>query len=144
MWNVDDMKRWFGRFPFLLATVLLFACELEEPLTLGKLVVDEVTGNAIHCHVDVSGTVPDDYGFYYATSKDEVLSVKAGKVEGTYSEGVISGVIERLAPYTTYYISAYAMNTSGRRTTQIVAVTTPFGMPAPDDNVYPDIVYSGN
>ena len=67
MWNVDGMKRWFRRLPFLLVATLLFACELEDPLALGELVVDEVTGDAIYCHVAVSGMAPDDYGFYYAT-----------------------------------------------------------------------------
>lgn len=144
MWNVDGMKRWLRRLPFLLVATLLFTCELEDPLALGELVVDEVTGDAIYCHVAVSGMAPDDYGFYYATSKSDVEKNDATKVPGTYSQEAVIGVIEGLKPYTTYYIKAYAMNMFGRRTTQTVAVTTQFGVPGAGDNEFPDIVYSGN
>lgn len=144
MWNVDDTKRWLRRLPLLLVTMLLGACELEEPLVLGELVIDEVTGTAICCHVAVSGMAPDDCGFYYATSKSEAEKSDAKRVEAIYSQQAMSGVIQGLLPHTTYYIRAYAMNMFGRKTTQTVAVTTQYGVPGPDDNVYPDIVYSGN
>lgn len=143
MWNVDEVKRWLRCLPLLLAAMLLFSCELEEPLTLGEIVVDEVTDNAIRCHVAVSGMAPDVYGFYYATSKSGVESSDAWQVEGVCYQETIVGVIEGLRPYTTYYIRAYAMNMFGRKTTQTIAVTTQFGVPGPDDNIYPDIAYSG-
>ncbi len=140
MWNVDGMLRKTREcLSFLMLAMSLLACDVEEPLTLGELVVDTVTSDAIYCHVDIDGTAPDDCGFYYATSVDEVGRNGTGKVKGTYGLRAFSGVIEGLEPYTTYYIMAYAMNARGREYTNTIAVKTTYCLPEPDDNAYPDV-----
>lgn len=140
MWNVDGMVRKTREYlSIFMAAIFLFACDVEEPLTLGELVVDAVTSDAVYCHVNVGGAAPDDCGFYYATSADEVGKSGTQKVEGTYGLRAFSGVIEGLEPYTTYYIMAYAMNARGREYTNTIAVKTTYCLPESGDNAYPDV-----
>lgn len=133
------MGQWTKHLSILIAALSFIACDVEEPLALGELVVDAVTGDAIYCHVDISGAAPDDCGFYYATSANDVEKSVAEKVKGAYASGAFLGVIKDLEPYTTYYIRAYAMNVRGREYTNTIAVKTSFVLPESDDNVYPDI-----
>lgn len=126
----------------LLAVVLslLFAaCGEGVRPVLGELVVDSVTGDAIHCHVEVVDGVPDDYAFYYATTKSEVEKNNASRVRGTWDAAVLSAGIEGLRPNTTYYIRAYAMNLYGRVYTATISTRTLPREPMMDDNEYPTI-----
>ncbi len=144
MWNVDDMKRWLGRLPLLLMAMLLFACEVEDTVTLGPLEIGEVTGETIRCRFGVDGDTPIDYGFYYGTSMDEVEDGTADKVKGSYGLQGIDGVIDGLEPNTVYSVKGYVMTIRGRVCTEIVSVRTTSRAPQADDNEYPDIVFSGN
>ena len=125
----------------LLATLFLVACSTEEPPTLGTLIINSVSSDAIRCSVAVIGADPVDYGFYYATSKSEAEKATANKVKGTYDSSNINGSIERLTPNTVYYIRAYAMNVSGRAYTKTIEVRTMTRAPESNDNKYPNIVF---
>lgn len=140
MWYVNRIKKIWA-LQFLLATLFLVACNTEEPPTLGTLIVNDVTSDVIQCCVAVSDATPDDYGFYYATSKSEAEKATANKVKGTYNSNYINGSIERLTPNTVYYIRAYAMNVSGRVYTKTIEVRTLPRTPQSNDNKYPDIYF---
>ena len=144
MWNVDDMKRWLRHLPLLLMAMLLGACELEETVTLGPLGIGEVTSETIRCRFGVDGDTPIDYGFYYGTSLDEVEDGTSDKVKGSYGLQGIEVVIDGLQPNTVYSVKGYVMTIRGRVCTDIVSVRTTSRAPYADDNIYPDIVYSGN
>ena len=139
MWIVDYMKRWAKCLATLLVTLLLAACDAEELVTLGTLEIDEVTSDAIHCHFEVSGGMPMDCGFYYATTKVGVESWTASKVQGSYGVREIQGMIEDLKPNTTYFVRGYVMTVRGRVYTETLSVKTTLRMPQADDNKYPDI-----
>lgn len=139
MWNVNRIRQHVCLLPVMLATILLSACSLEESLTLGALVISEVTDNAVHCSVAVDGAIPIDCGFYYATSKEEVQKNSAKRVRGTCILSEINGTIEGLSPNTTYHIRAYAMNIRGKVYTETVEVKTSTRLPDSSDNEYPGI-----
>ena len=141
MWIVNDMKRWAECLLFVLLVPLLAACDAEELVTLGTLEVDETTGDAIHCHFEVSGDMPMDCGFYYATTKVGVESWTASKVRGRYGLREVQGVIEGLNPNTTYFVRGYVMTVRGRVCTETLPVKTTLRTPQADDNKYPDIDY---
>ena len=122
-----------------LAAWLMVACDVEEVITLGPLKIDEVTGDAIHCSVEVSGEMPFDCGFCYATTKIGAESLTASKVKGTYGLRDITGVIDGLAANTTYFVRGYAMTTRGWIYSDIVSVKTTTRPPQSNDNKYPDI-----
>lgn len=139
MWIVDRGMKF--RFGVLVAvSVMLFtACEKGERPVLGELVVDSVAFDAIYCHVDVAEGAPDDYAFYYATTKGVVESNKATYVEGDYREGMLCAAIEGLKPNTVYYIRAYAMNSNGRTYTETISEKTQARFPEMDDNDFPAV-----
>ena len=124
-----------------LAAWLMVACDVEEVITLGPLKIDEVTGDAIHCSVEVSGEMPFDCGFCYATTKIGAESLTASKVKGTFGLRDITGVIDGLAANTTYFVRGYAMTMRGRIYTETLSVKTTLRTPQINDNVYPDIDY---
>ena len=140
MWIVDKIKLQILRLSIIFAAMALFSCKAEEQtLTLGPLVVDNITSDAIHCSVEVTGGIPIDYGFYYATSKAEAEKITAKKVKGIYDFIQFNASLEGLESNTTYYIRAYAMNMRGRVYTETIEVKTLTRMPEANDNQYPDI-----
>ncbi|MBR4312101.1 MAG: fibronectin type III domain-containing protein [Bacteroidaceae bacterium] len=142
MWIVDKIKLQILRLPIIVAAMALLSCEAEEQtLTLGPLVVDSTTSDAIHCSVEVAGGIPIDYGFYYATSKDAAEKITAPKVKGTYDLIQVNASLEGLESNTTYYIRAYAMNMRGRVYTETIEAKTLTRMPEANDNQYPDIEF---
>ena len=141
MWIVDDIRHWAKCLLVVLVAPLLAACDAEELVTLGALEIDEVTSDAIHCHFEVSGGMPMDCGFYYATTKVGVESWTASKVQGSYAVRDIQGMIEGLKPNTTYFVRGYVMTVRGRICTETLSVKTTLRTPQGDDNRYPDIDY---
>lgn len=126
--------------PFMLMALSFHACDIEEPLALGTLMVTDITGNSIHCSVSINSQMPSICGFYYSTSKSDVEKNIADNISGImYGVDEFGGIIEGLQPNTTYYIKAHAMNFSGRAYTEIVAVKTLTRTPESDDNIYPGI-----
>ena len=141
MWSVNNIKNWVKQLT-ILSTILLFAaCDAEEIITLGPLEIDDVTGDAIYCSVEVSGEMPFDCGFCYATTKIGAESLTASKVKGTYGLRDISGVIDGLESNTTYFVRGYAMTIRGKVYTETVSVKTTIRIPQADDNKYPEIEY---
>lgn len=141
MCSVNHIRHWMQCFPLVLAAWLLVACDAEEAITLGPLKINEVSGDAIHCSVEVCGDMPFDCGFCYATTKIGAESLTASKVKGTYGLRDITGVIDGLASNTTYFVRGYAMTIRGRIYTETVSVKTTLRTPQVNDNVYPDIDY---
>lgn len=125
----------------LLMVALFASCDPEELVTVGELIIDEVTGDAIHCHFEVQGDASRDCGFCYATTKTEAESWEANKVIGTYGLRDVSGVIEGLEPATTYFVRGYVMTVRGRAYTNMVSVKTTLRIPQVGDNHYPGIDY---
>lgn len=141
MWDVDNLRFKAWHLMVLLGGLLLGACDAEEFVTLGTLEVRAVTDNAIHCSIEVEGEMPVDCGFCYATTKIGAESWTASKVKGSCEQYTISGVIEGLAPLTTYFVRGYAMTVRGRVYTPTISVRTTFRTPQADDNEHPDIDY---
>lgn len=141
MWIVNDIKHWAKCLLVVLVAPLLAACDTEELVTLGALEVDEATSDAIHCHFEVSGDLPFDCGFYYATTKVGAESRTASKVQGSYGLQNVHGLIEGLNPNTTYFVRGYVMTVRGRVYTETLPVKTNLRTPQGDDNRYPDIDY---
>ena len=125
----------------LFVASLLVACESDVVPVLGTLsvVVDENNPEVIACSVEVIEGSVADCGFYYGTSKTSVSTGKATKAVGTYAGSVIQGELVGLAPNTTYYIMAYAMNEKGLTNSQIVQVKTAADVPGAGDNQYPNV-----
>lgn len=138
MWNINNMLRILS-LSSLFSILLLTSCNREEPLIVEPLTTTNVTSDAIHCQAGVSGATPDDCGFYYSTSENEVEEKKANKIQGTCTSTEISGIIGNLKPNTTYYIKAYAMNSRGMVYTETIKAKTLTRMPEASDNQYPDI-----
>ena len=141
MWIVDDIRRWGCRMAMLFVATLFAACDAEELVTVGELIIDEVTDNAIHCHFEVQGNASRDCGFCYATTKTMAESWEANKVIGTYGLRDVSGTIEGLEPATTYFVRGYVMTVRGRVYTNMVSVKTTLRIPQVGDNHYPEIDY---
>jgi len=139
MWSVDKYMKGICRLLAVALPLLFTACGEGVRPVLGELVVDSVTSDAVHCHVEVLDGVPDGYAFYYATTKSEVEKGNAAWVRGTYDAAVLSAGIEGLRPNTTYYIRAYAINLYGRTYTATIATRTLPRIPMMDDNDYPTI-----
>ena len=141
MCSVKDIKHWVRGLLVVLVTSLLSACDVEDIVTLGPLNINEVTSDAIHCSVEVSGEMPFDCGFCYATTKIGAESSTASKVKAIYRQHDISGTIEGLKPNTTYFVRGYVMTVRGRICTETLSVKTTLRTPQGDDNRYPDIDY---
>ena len=141
MCSVKDIHRLMRGLLVVLVTSLLSACDVEEAVTLGALHVDEVTSDAIHCRVEVSGEMPFDCGFCYATTKIGAESSTASRVKATYRLHDICGAIEGLTPNTTYFVRGYAMTMRGKIYTETLSVKTAPRAPQTGDNMYPDIDY---
>ena len=140
MWSVDKIKKQIRILPFIFMALSFYACDVEEPLTLGTLTITDVTASSIHCSVSISNQMPSVCGFYFSTSKSDVEKKIADNINGImYGVEEFSGIIEGLQPNTTYYIRAHAMNFSGRAYTEVVAVKTLTRTPESNDNIYPDI-----
>lgn len=139
MWGVNDMKCLMRCLRAILATLLLVACEAEEIVSLGPLKIDEVTSDAVYCRFEISGDIPVDCGFCYATTKIAAESWTASKVQGDYGQGDVMGVIEGLQPNTTYFVRGYTMTVRGRVYTETLSVKTTLRTPQAGDNEYPDI-----
>jgi hypothetical protein len=109
--------------------------------------VTNITAGSAKCSGEVAsdgnGTVTA-YGHCWSTKQNPTIEENDGTVGSGNIAVPFTSSMTDLEQNTTYYIRAYAMNMFGRKTTQTVAVTTQYGVPGPDDNVYPDIVYSGN
>ena len=131
-------------YPLFIGLLCLGSCDNAqmmddgEPPVLGTVVVDEVTMDAIVCHVEVTEGEVTDCGFYYGTSKVNVANGKADKAIGSYSESIIHGEIKGLAPNKEYYIMAYGVNDAGTGETELVKVKTLSRTPSVDDNKYPN------
>lgn len=139
MCGVNDIKNLMQCMRVMLVTLLLAACDAEEIVTLGPLEIDEVTSDAIYCRFEVSGDIPVDYGFCYATTKIGAESWTASKVQGDYAQRDVAGVIEGLSPNTTYFVRGYTMTIRGRVYTETLSVKTTHRTPQAGDNEYPDI-----
>ena len=140
MWSVDKIKKQIRILPFIFMALSFYACDVEEPLTLGTLTITDVTASSIHCSVSISNQMPSVCGLYFSTSKSDVEKKIADNINGImYGVEEFSGIIEGLQPNTTYYIRAHAMNFSGRAYTEVVAVKTLTRTPESNDNIYPDI-----
>ena len=139
MWSVDKYMRGMCGGLIVASALLLTACDKGVSPVLGELVCDSVTCNAAFCHVEVVEGVPDDYTFYYATTKSGAEKNSAASVKGTYSESIVYGVVDGLPPNTTYHIRVCAMNGHGRANTETIEVKTAARVPVLDDNNYPTI-----
>lgn len=139
MWGVNDIKCMMRCMRAMLFTLLLVACDAEETVTLGPLKIDEVTSDAIYCRFEVSGDIPVDCGFCYATTKNGAESWTASKVQGDYGLRDVTGVIEGLQPNTTYFVRGYTMTFRGRVYTETLSVKTTLRTPQVNDNEYPYI-----
>ncbi len=135
------MKKYI--FFLFVGLLCLSSCDTEQSVGVGELpvlgtvVVDEVTTDAIVCHVEVTEGDVVDCGFYYGTSKVNVANGKADKVMGNYSASVIQGEITGLAPNKEYYIMAYGVNAAGTGVTELVKAKTLSCTPSVDDNKHP-------
>lgn len=125
----------------LFVASLLVACESDVVPVLGTLsvVVDENNPEVVACSVEVIEGSVADCGFYYGTSKNSVSTGKATKAVGAYDGSAVHGELEGLAPNTTYYIKAYAINEKGVANSEMVQVKTAVYTPGEGDNEYPNV-----
>ena len=115
------------------------SCEPSETAPeLGSIVFDKITDTSIEFHVKNEGGPIEEAAFYYGTTKYNVASEKAQKVDASYTRSVIRGEITGLSALTDYYINVYGMNELGRSETDVVKVKTSARTPAINDNKHPE------
>ena len=139
MWNVDRYVKITCGILAMAANLLITACSKGESPILSELIIDGVTHEAIHCHVDISEGKVDDHAFFYATTKMDVEKSSANKEKGTHSATNLEATISGLNPNTTYYLRAYAINNHGRTYTATISTRTLPRVPTLEDNDYPII-----
>jgi uncharacterized protein (TIGR02145 family) len=114
---------------FLFTSLILFACNTEEPQNL-PTVITKVASDVKFNVATLNGEVTDE-GFSATTDRGFVFSEKNtnpsnnfGKIRLGYGKGVYSIFIDALEGNTKYYYTAYATNTKGTAYGEVQSFTT--------------------
>ncbi len=95
------------------------------------------TGNGT---IDASGYAdPDQHGVCWNTTGNPELVTDSCSTDGPISTGMFASNINALIPHTTYYVQAYATNSSGTAYGSQVSFTTPSEVPVLETDAVSDI-----